>query len=270
MMAKNTPAPDMNEPAPEAPLADGMISDDKMDATITVPDAVAGLPPAEPSVGTAPDGTLVVTKTEVESSNATISVAEPDPVREQLGEDLAKDLAVPPNAAGTPFFGTLALPAASGVIDMATVYAENTEKAIHEANRILDENRPDAKEATLFPTDGSAPIPLRTVSDLTSEIGSDVAALGDEAKAGLDDFLIAFERKVSERDGVRKIIAAGEHAIAAVGQWPTRIEHAIALPLADELDTLHEVEGLVIASFMDVGDVVRKVYLNVLGHFVKA
>jgi hypothetical protein len=167
-MAKSTPVPDMNEPVPEAQLAD---------ATITIPDAVAGLPPSEPSVTTAPDGTLVVTTTEVESSNATISVAEPDPVREQLGEDLAAD---------------------------------------------------------------------RTAGDLTHEIVSDVAALG------------------------RKILAAGEHEVQAVRAMPRWLDEVILLPLADEFETLHEVEGLVISSFMDVGNVVRKVYLNVLGHFVKA
>jgi hypothetical protein len=135
--------------------------------------------------------------------------------------------------------------------------------------------------ATPDPTISVQPTPLddshqSAVNEFMTAFGKHVeqapegAVLGDEAKAGLDDFLVKFERKVSERDGVRKILAAGEHAIAAVGQWPTCIEHALALPLADELDTLHEVEGLVIASFMDVGDVVRKVYLNVLGHFVKA
>lgn len=223
-MAKKTPAPNLNESAPEALLADGMISDDKMESPdrpgfaagiaippaeiisntaaflaaagplVTVPDAVAGLPPAEPSVNTAPDSTLVVTTTEVvPNPNATIG------------------------------------------IDMGAPEGDQT-----------------------------------VIAEIEGGIVGATHVLGDEAKAGLDDFLMKFERKVSERDGVRKILAAAEHKIQAVGQWPTRLEHALALPLADELDTLHEVEGLVIASFMDVGSVVRKVYLNVLGHFVKA
>lgn len=68
----------------------------------------------------------------------------------------------------------------------------------------------------------------------------------------------------------RKILAVGEHSVQAVGTAPSRWEHAIALPLADVGETLHEVEGLLIKSFRDTGEEIRKIYLNVHGMFVKA
>lgn len=218
-MAKSTPAPDMNEPAP---------------------DAVAALPPAEPSVTTAPDGTLVVTTTEVESSDATISVQ--------------------------PTIWKLEVRVSEEDIEFADLKATEVQAAIAEAQEVLSDKFAGVLNAVIHPPGGD-PV-LVTLHQVEAARSPDT--LSEKAREGLDDFLVKFERKVSERDGVRKILAAAEHDIQAVGQWPTRIEQALALPLADELDTLHEVEGLVIASFMDVGDVVRKVYLNVLGHFVKA
>jgi len=68
------------------------------------------------------------------------------------------------------------------------------------------------------------------------------------------------------------ILAIGEHTLrphpAAVA--PHRIEMAQALPLARADDILHESEHAIIRAFMDAGDVLRHVYLNLHGLWVKA
>lgn len=106
-------------------------------------------------------------------------------------------------------------------------------------------------ESASFPTHGSDP-----AIDAPVDEPSGAALLG----AVVADF----------GGWTRKILAVGEHTVQAAMAAPTRWEHALALPLADAGETLHEVEGLVIKSFRDVGDEIRKVYLNVHGMFVKA
>jgi hypothetical protein len=61
----------------------------------------------------------------------------------------------------------------------------------------------------------------------------------------------------------------GEHTVQPAAPAPTLIEHAHALPLALPGDVLHRSEHAVFQAFMDVGDVLRHVYLNVRGLWVK-
>jgi hypothetical protein len=61
-----------------------------------------------------------------------------------------------------------------------------------------------------------------------------------------------------------------EHNVRAVGMGPQTVEAARALPAAVPSETLYEFEHGLVKAFMDAEDAVKHVYLNALGHFVKA
>lgn len=121
---------------------------------------------------------------------------------------------------------------------------------------------------------------------MTQDANSPLAALMAtlHAKFGHDSFHEALDRL--EAEGAA-LLQTGEHDIEAVGHTilalgehalrpaphavaPHRIEMAYALPLARAGEVLHESEHAVIRAFMDAENVLRKVYLNVHGLWVKA
>lgn len=62
----------------------------------------------------------------------------------------------------------------------------------------------------------------------------------------------------------------GEHTVRPAAPAPHSLELAQALPLAREGDTLHASEHAIVRAFLDVGDTLRHVYLNLSGLWVKA
>lgn len=66
------------------------------------------------------------------------------------------------------------------------------------------------------------------------------------------------------------IVPHDQHEIVPIGAGPQTLDAARALPHANPDETLYAIEHTLIRAFMDAEDAVKHVYLNVLGHFVKA
>lgn len=66
------------------------------------------------------------------------------------------------------------------------------------------------------------------------------------------------------------ILALGHHQVTPAAAAPHDLELARALPLARAGDLLHESEYAIVRAFMDAEDVLRHVYLNIHGLWVKA
>jgi len=127
------------------------------------------------------------------------------------------------------------------------------------------QDQPESAGAPQAPVDeDEPPLPHEQENSVEDEEG-----LIAEAKAKVE--LLAAEAAAFAAGAARKIVAFAEHEIQAVGAGPRTIEAAHALPAAAPSETLfHVAEDAAIRAFMDVDNQVKHVFLNALGHHVKA
>lgn len=117
----------------------------------------------------------------------------------------------------------------------------------------------------LFTTDGIS----ATHQELpVEEIGERFYSALDHLEAEGAALLKTAETHIE--DAGHTILEIGEHTLHPADRAPHDIDLARALPLARAGDILHESEHAVVRAFMDVGDVLRHVYLNIHGLWVKA
>lgn len=131
---------------------------------------------------------------------------------------------------------------------------------------------------TLSPVDPTDDPLAAAAQELNATLAAQkTALLADAPESGIASRALAEleslgrEAEVFAVGAGRELVAFVDHDIVPVGAGPHSLEAAQSLPEASPTETLfHVAENAVIRAFLDVGDEVKHVFTNTLGHFVKA